>query len=237
MKKLRILSTKKLSPSFRLGLDGSAELFEIDFLRIQQLPLDKLESTILPLLTGKPNLVFTSRHAVLDFNSLISQASALDPSAWQVFCLSGATKTTVRDRLPDAHIAATAENATALAARIAQLELSEVVFFCGNHRRDELPDLLSHKGIRVEEVIVYETELSPVEAPENLDAVLFFSPSAVKSFFILNQLKENVTCFAIGETTAQEIKTQTKNPVVTCNHPGQTNMLDAVNEFAGKMKI
>ncbi|MBA3674102.1 MAG: uroporphyrinogen-III synthase, partial [Chitinophagaceae bacterium] len=108
-------------------------------------------------------------------------------------------------------------------------EIKKVHFFCGNQRRDELPNKLKAEGIEVEEIIVYET----IETPQKMsrkqyDGILFFSPSAVKSYFSLNKLNEEIQVFAVGKTTADSILQNDKREIITAEIPGEENMIDLV---------
>lgn len=110
---------------------------------------------------------------------------------------------------------ATANTARALAGTIIGHGVQEVVFFCGNRRRDELPRLLQEHGIGVHEITVYETRDIPAPALADPDAILFFSPSAVGSFFSVNSIGPKTVCFAIGSTTAAAIADYTDNKIIT----------------------
>lgn len=129
----------------------------------------------------------------------------------------------------------TADNAKSLAQTIIQHGVEEIVFFCGNKRRDELPEILKAAGIKVHEVVVYETIETPVVTNDDVDAILFFSPSAVQSFFSVNQLKKNTVCFAIGQTTANSIADFTDNRIVITESPSQEMMLALVNFYFQNM--
>lgn len=139
---------------------------------------------------------------------------------WSIYCLEGATQKAVRKLLPNGHIVASAPNATALAEKIVQAaNISSVIFFCSNKRRDELPDILREHHITVEEIVVYETVEIPVLTTEDYDGILFFSPSAVTSFFTMNKLPEQTVCFAIGRTTAKELEDFTDNRIIISELP------------------
>ena len=104
-------------------------------------------------------------------------------------------------------VAGTADSAKGLADIITKNSNSdEVVFFCGDHRRDELSAILREKNIEVNEIVAYKTTLVPHKIEKKYDGILFFSPSAVQSFFQKNKLDEETILFAIGNTTANEIK-------------------------------
>jgi uroporphyrinogen-III synthase len=107
----------------------------------------------------------------------------------------------------------------------------EVIFFCGNLRRNELPDALRTKGIEVKEVIVYKTSLVPVSINKRYDAVLFFSPSAAESFFSKNSVPRNTALFVMGETTAVSIKKYSTNPIITGDEPDKNKLISQAIKF------
>jgi uroporphyrinogen-III synthase len=55
--------------------------------------------------------------------------------------------------------------------------------------------------------------------------ILFFSPSAVQSFFSNNKISDQTILFAIGNTTATEIKKYTNNKIITGDEPGKENLV------------
>ena len=110
-------------------------------------------------------------------------------------------------------------------------------FFCGNIRRDELPQLLKSSGIALEEMVVYETTVTPHPIIKDYHAVLFFSPSAVDSFFSVNKVVEHTILFAIGNTTARAIGNYSTNTIVKADTPEKDNLVKKAiayfqNEFA-----
>lgn len=107
----------------------------------------------------------------------------------------------------------TAKNASQLADIILKEKVKEIVFFCGDKRRDELPDKLRANGVKVKEVIIYHTIETPHKIDGNYDGVVFFSPSAVKSFFKDNKPGNDVIMYTMGDTTAAEIKKYCTNRI------------------------
>ncbi len=239
MKQCRILSTKKLEYSIRKALEGFAEIREVEFVTIQPVPLSKIQPEIHPWLysSERLNIAFTSSNAVIDFSEFFLVNGKWILPDWQIFCLSGVTKTAVTEKLFHARIAATADDAATLAKKITEAGVKEIIFFCGNNRRNELPSILEDNGIMVREVVVYESELQPRTVSTEIEAILFFSPSAVESFFSANDLPKGVTCFAIGNTTASAVRERVKNLVIVPEKPSQESMLTAVTDFARQMTM
>jgi len=57
---------------------------------------------------------------------------------------------------------------------------------------------------------------------------MFFSPSAVESFFAANTLPHSTILFAIGNTTARSIEQYSTNKVIISDRPGKEALLDKV---------
>ena len=99
------------------------------------------------------------------------------------------------------------ETALNLAETIADDGIKSALFFCGNIRRNELPEYLAKKGIQLKEQVVYHTLLEPKIIPaQKGDALFFMSPSAVESFAMINPFSSDVDYYSIGETTAHALR-------------------------------
>jgi len=98
------------------------------------------------------------------------------------------------------------ETAMSLAERIAEDGIKSALFFCGNIRRNELPEYLAKKGVQLKEEVVYHTLLEPKIIPtQKGDALFFMSPSAVESFAMINDFNTEIDYYSIGETTANAL--------------------------------
>jgi uroporphyrinogen-III synthase len=213
-------------------LIGKAAVYGIrikntDFIRIEQLLIKANAEAIQSIQPGS-ELVFTSYNAVEGLFALIRKYKLRFPNDARVFSLDGKTKERIRELFPDAKIAATARNAATLAKKLLKHQAVRVVFFCGNLRRDDLPDLLIAENIDLTEIALYKTEASPIELEEKYDGYVFFSPSGVQSFFSLNTIDTRAVCFAIGETTAECLKAYTSIRSVVSDLPRQENMIKTI---------
>lgn len=109
------------------------------------------------------------------------------------------------EQLPYAILAAET-NAKSLAKQIIANKEKEVLFICGNQRRDELPSLLKEAGIIIHELHVYQTDILQKNVDlKDIDGLAFMSPSAVKGM-ALNGGFSGLSCFAIGPTTAEALQ-------------------------------
>jgi uroporphyrinogen-III synthase len=194
---------------------------------------EPVEETVLskktePWLNKEVNVVFTSRHAVESLSRILDRF----PESWTCYCLSGATQNTVRKTWPGVTISGTAENANLLASQLGKISgNNEVLFFCGNLRRNELPEVLKGYNKNVVEITCYETQLTPVITERRYHGILFMSPSAVKSFFSVNNLPDETAIFAIGNTTAAEIKKITRHEPVISETPATGPLMQKIAEY------
>lgn len=226
----RILCTRPLSEHLlqeaaTQGLDISVQAFT----DIQPLVSSELWATIKPLLSGNITVVFTSAHAVKTLEQhYLPQAGPVDTVGdnWQVCCLEAGTLAAVQEALPACPVKATAANATDLAnAILEQGAISEVYFFCGRQRREELPSILTQQGVSVHEIVLYENVPTPVITGADYDGIFFFSPSAVTSFFSVNRLPKTTVCFAIGATTARTVEDFSNNRIIISTAPRAESMV------------
>lgn len=238
--KINILSTKKQSLSIiEQAKEKGIDIIEYEFISVKPIATKETHEQIkTAVFTNKiSDVVFTSANAVNVIETYFQQGETWQIPNWNIFCISGKTKDALTPYIDPNRILGTAENSLALARKIIGENRKEIIFFCGSKRRDELPDTLKNAGITVHEIEVYETISTPHKLENDLDGVLFFSPSAVKSFFSVNQLKKNVACFAIGPTTAASIKEHTDNTIVTSKGTTQEMMLAAINSYFENIKV
>jgi len=232
MTPFRLLITKKISRGFVInsGLKG-VEIMEKEFIKISPINSQELTEKIKNLFSRKISVAFTSKNAV----SGIASAANIDKNSlpdWKIYCLDGITREEVVKHFSKDNIEGTARNAKSLASIILNNSIEKkIIFFCGNKRRDDLPDILKNNGFDVEELVVYETELSPVKIVDHFDAVAFFSPSAVESFFSVNGLDKKIVCFSVGETTTAAIKTYTGNRIITSEKPLEESIIKSVLNY------
>ena len=169
----------------------------------------------------KNTIVFTSMNAA---EAIIESLEGIKP-IWDIYCMGGTTKTIIKDYFGADSIKGTGKDAFSLADGLINNGTQEAVFFCGNIRRDELPQLLKEHQIGLSEIVVYETIVTPQEITKAYEAILFFSPSAVDSFFSINKVTDTTILFAIGNTTAKAIGNYSTNTVVKADTPEKDNLV------------
>lgn len=201
---------------------------ELSFISTTPVQDEAVHQTIQALATTARTVVFTSMNAV---EAVAAQLTTSPP--WHIYALGNTTRKLIEQSWGAGCLVGTAENALRLGERLIDDGVLDVLFFCGNIRRNELPNKIRSEGGTVEEVIVYETEETPVALTRDYDGVLFFSPSAVQSFYRQNRPSKDTIAFAIGATTAEALRQQKVKNIVVGNETDKTELARlAVNRLS-----
>lgn len=193
-----VLSTKKLSLSqTELLLNAGLSLVQYDAIKIESLPFE--------VPSGVKNAIITSQNAV---RSILNSEFKIQ----NCFCVGEKTKALLEEN--GFRVIKMAEYASELADYLVKNHQNDSFhFFCGNIRSDEIPTRLKENNIALREIEVYKTTLNPKKFERQFDAILFFSPSGVKSFVAENTLGRSLTV-CIGTTTASEAKKHTEKVAI-----------------------
>lgn len=215
-KQINILSTKKLLPNQRqLFVDETISVIEENFIETKTKSFE--------LLKVNENLIFSSQNAV---KSVLNHPKQEELKLKNVFCVGLKTKTILEEN--GFNVLVDTDYSSDLAEIISLIYNKEsYTFFCGNLRRDILPNTLKENGITFNEIEVYETNLIPKKITIKLDGILFFSPSAVESYLKVNRIKNEI-CFCIGETTAEALDEKGITNIVIAAEPSVENVIDEV---------
>ncbi|PKP17150.1 MAG: uroporphyrinogen-III synthase [Bacteroidetes bacterium HGW-Bacteroidetes-23] len=218
-KSIRILSTKKLQPNQKqFLLNADFRLIEADFIQI--------EFQSFQLNSSFDYLIFTSQNAVL---SVLNNENHLFLKDKICFCVGIKTKQLLEEN------GFKVENSFDYADELVDYLLEnhsdkKYTFFYGNLRRDTIPKAFKKNNVVFEEIEVYKTVLTPHKIDNQIDGILFFSPSTVQSYLKENSISNEI-CFCIGTTTAAEIEKSTKN-IVIANRPTVENVIiQSINYF------
>ncbi|WP_421919438.1 uroporphyrinogen-III synthase [Marinifilum sp.] len=188
-------------------------------------------NSVIEALKTKENAiwVFTSTNAVRSLLESIPNISDYNKRK----CFAVGEKTAEELRKHDFEvIVAEQHNAVSLVDRLAQESASALYFyFSGNMRRKTITNFFNKNEIEYQEIECYITHLiQPKLNIDRFNAVCFCSPSAVVSFFSKYQLKKEVACIAIGNTTALKLLNYTEN-VVMSEKANIYSMLEICNEY------
>jgi len=223
-KKYNIFSTKNVSIGQKSELNNDIRVEMSDFITIRHQRIKKSE-----LKQIDDRVIITSQNAV---QSLTDSVSGSDLNFDQVYCVGRRTKRLIEKNLGKVkHFTSSAEKlATYLNTEFT--EPTSFTFFCGDRRRDELPELLKSHGHQVNEIMTYQTLLSPDALDNRYDGILFYSPSGVESYLTKNKPRNEVA-FCIGSTTAEAAKKSFKM-VLEAKSPSVEAVLQVVNDYFNK---
>jgi uroporphyrinogen-III synthase len=221
IKPIHILSTKTLLPHQKqLLLDAQIGVEEVDFITTKAIDFE--------LGQVHDHLIFTSQNSV---QAVLQHPNCDLLKTKNVFCVGLKTKSLLEEN--GFNVLAYTGYAADLAEIISLIYGKEsYTFFCGNLRRDELPNILKENGVLYNEIKVYETTLTPQKIKQQHDGVLFFSPSAVESYLKSNTIKEEM-CFCIGETTTEALvpklrDNKIKNRIIAAKPTMEQLILDVI---------
>ena len=222
-----ILRTRPLSAT--LLEEAASKGFHIEclsFIDTEPIRNDAVAQKIRETAAQNTTVVFTSMNAVEAVHHYLDQKPH-----WRIYAIGSTTKQLVETYMGPVH--GTAAYGGDLADTIIRNGEQEVTFFCGDIRRDELPDKLKDAGIELNEVMVYHTIQTPHQLDKDYDGILFYSPSAVHSFFSTNPvLPETTELFAIGTTTAAALNTYTTNRIYVADSPSKEQLVhDAMDYY------
>lgn len=232
--KIQILSTRPVGKELVNEADNNDIILdEISFIKTEEIIDTEIEKKIRELSKQNITAVFTSINAITAVSKFITTKIS-----WKIFCIGNTTKKLVKKFWGEDNIEGFADNANQLSKKILEnSSIKNVTFFCGDKRRNELQDNLIKYGIDVDEIVVYKTTETPTVLTKQYDGLLFFSPSAVQSFFSKNSVSNATNLFAIGSTTANEIKLFTKQPIIIAQIPGKENLVKLAITHFSKSKI
>ncbi len=213
----RILSTKKLSKALKKKFsDAGMELVEKNFIKTKSISFET------PQLNDY--LLFTSKQAVKS----VLKSDVKNVHAISCLCVGNKTKIFLEKK--GFTVLESADYAEDLIQIIdSKYKDNSFTFFCGNIRKNTIPDFFQQNKIAYNEIVVYETKLKPHQIKETFDGILFFSPSGVNSFLEKNSL-ENKMCFCIGTTTSKTLENRTKN-IVIASQPTVENVITEVIKY------
>lgn len=215
-----IFSTRALSLDQKNTLLTKIGVSMSDFITIRY-------NRLKPIVVKNPikNVVFTSK------NSVEALLNNFDPSAMDfsnIYCVGRRTKRLIERKIGKVtHVENSAEKLANYLVK--NITTKDVTFFCGNKRRDELPDILAKNNIIVQEVECYVSSLTPKKIEGKYKGILFYSPTGVESFIKVNKASD-IAVFCIGETTAAAARKYFKN-IIVAKLPTVESILKSVNQY------
>ncbi len=209
-----ILSTKKLTDAQQeLVLNSGLGLVHYDILQITT-------GSIGEELDGE-GIIITSKNAIPALYKIEKRKP--------VFVV-GTVTASLLDGFDIKHVANNARDlAKYIISRHSDLRFD---YLCGDHRRDELPDLLRAQNIALKEHVVYHSATVSKSFDRTFAAVLCFSPRGVLAFAKANPSNKQKTqksiAVCIGDTTAATARDFFENVVVSKRTTVESVLITAI---------
>ncbi len=193
--KTHVYSTKSLSESQVKLFHNNIASENSDFIKIR---FNRIAPKVIK--EEIEHVIITSKNGV---EAILNSFTKEELNFKNIYCVGRRTKKFIEQRI--GAVNHSEKNAAKLAEfLLKEIKGQEVTYFCSDLRLDTLPTTLSESGIIVNEVEAYKTMYSPADINENVEGILFYSPSTVKSYIQKNAT--NKIAFCIGESTAKEAR-------------------------------
>jgi len=182
-----------------------------------------VKDTVAKTVSAHPNSpwIFTSQNAVEAVTRVLNSDIQL-PQPPEVFAVGDKTKEILQKLGIQAKVPGENQHAEGLSRLILTESHSDTfIYFCGNRTLRTIQKELKEQERTVIETEVYETVLLPVELPgEPVEAILFYSPSAVEAFAKSAGFSGKLPhLFAIGPTTARALQKRTRQHIFVSPKP------------------
>ncbi|MCU0404213.1 MAG: uroporphyrinogen-III synthase [Chitinophagaceae bacterium] len=180
-------------------------------------------------------LIFSSMNGVKWLKKGLDEAGQLLPPGITALCVGKQTAARAADQLKVVPLLIAPDGATLLSWIKKHIPKdTRLLYPCAKSRLDTLPEGLKEEGYRLVEIPVYETISTPGLLKGHYHFIMFFSPSAIDSFFSLNQWQEGSLGVCIGETTANALREKGVNRIIVAEEPSERAMVEAIHQFLSK---
>ena len=215
---MRLLSTKILDFKFKTQIAQiGISIIEYPFIKINSIPLKNFKF--------QSSFIFSSQNAVkIAFeNTQIKKQT----EGKKYFCVGEKTKALLEKK--GQKVTKMTHNASDLGYHIIKTCKDETFsFFCGKLRRPEIELFLAREKINLQIHEIYDTVYNSKNINNQFDGVLFFSPSAVNSYFKKNNWTSKVHGFSIGKSTSKTLEKFTKD-FTEAKKPNKNELLSILN--------
>ena len=191
---MRLLSTKKLSKKMKLA-------FNKNNITIIEIPMIKTVRVNFVWPKIQEGIIITSSSAL---KSIVKHPSYYNLKKHPFFCVGSYTKKRLSEL--GLNVEECEASSKDLALKIGdKYSKKKFNYFCGKQRLKTIEIFAKKNNIDIKISEVYETFEIRKKIKEKFDGIIFFSPSAVRSYVSLNSLNTQKV-FSWGQTTAKEIK-------------------------------
>jgi uroporphyrinogen-III synthase len=199
-RKPRILSTKVLSKELAHKLEDSGMTLDMnDFIEIENYTESISASSY-----KRRQIIITSQNSVA---ALINLGAIQNLQNKRIMCVGSKTERMLMSE--GVFVSQKYKNSAELAEDAVGIEVG-TTFFTGKRRMPVIEKVFNDARVELDVVELYNSVLTPVKVDDKYEAVMFFSPSGVESFFKVNKLR-GALAICIGATTERAVRKFTEN--------------------------
>ena len=221
-KEFAIYSTKKLSEIQKKLLPETMSIKDSDFIKIN---FNRIAPKVIK--NEIKNVIITSKNGV---EAILYNFTSDELKFKNIYCVGRRTKRLIESKI--GVVKHSEKNAQKLAEYLSkEIKGEEATYFCSDLRLDTLPTILDKNEIVATEVEAYKTRYTPAKVDDNVNGILFYSPSTVESYVQKN--KTDKIAFCIGESTSKEAKKHF-DEVKVAKLPTVESVIEMVNLYFAK---
>jgi uroporphyrinogen-III synthase len=174
-------------------------LSNLDLLKSIGWEYEMIESLeIIPLEINRPQeadvWILSSRHSWLAIKKFVKQAPA------QIYCIGAWVENELKSANIQSHVQSF-DNMKSLAADLRDKKFTWLLYFCGDHHREELSQSLVGSPSLLTKVITHESRLTYPILKKIYNVVFVFSPRSAESILQNNSFTHETIFACIGLTT------------------------------------
>jgi uroporphyrinogen-III synthase len=203
----------------------------LDLLKSIGWEYDVIESLeIIPIEINKPQeadvWILSSRNSLLAIKEFVKQAPA------QIYCIGKWVENELKNANIQSHVQRF-DNMKSLAADLRNKKFSRLLYFCGDHHREELSQALVGSPSLLTKVITHESHLTYPILKKTYNAVFVFSPRSAESLLQNNSFHSETIFACIGPTTVSYLHQRGLTNTFCASSPDSEILL---REFCEKYK-
>lgn len=187
----------------------------------------------------KDNFLTVNNLAITSKNAALWLAKNLKDWTGNIY-INSIKSSNFLQHMPNVQITVSKQSYAAnLAEKIVTNTKDPVLHLTGNLGLTHLEDELNKNNIECQRLEVYETILTPTQLDlDEIDLLIFSSPSQVVSFFKMNPWKKSIFALCIGKTTAKALENfgVKQHTIFYPKNPGIETMLELLPEINEKLE-
>ncbi len=129
------------------------------------------------------------------------------------------------------------ENMKALVLEVSRQNIRHLLYFCGDHHRDELERGLKDRPVTVQKVITHKSKLAFPSLEKSYDVIFVFSPRSAESLMKNNVFSDETIFACIGPMTAAYLNEHGIVNTFYASYPDSKILLTEFHDSKSELKF